>query len=138
MKRDQRGTPGNMKPNYLHLDMKGIIPLYPRILDWRRLGLRHLQLRQATVTRSMNFTMLEATHRFLAAEPDYVNHFRRGAQVERSRLDAFFNDVTAYFADRQLSGAEEFVQGRQAALAAMLRLDWAENLMPRLPPRTAR
>jgi len=23
-----------MKPNYLHLDMKGIIPQYPRILDW--------------------------------------------------------------------------------------------------------
>jgi len=86
----------------------------------------------------MNFSMFEATNRFLKAEPDYVNHFRRGMQVELSRLDAFFNEVRAYFFDRQLSDAEEFVQGRRDALATLLQQDWADKIIPRFPPRTAR
>jgi hypothetical protein len=113
-------------------------PFDQAALDWWRLGLRHLPLRNAIVNRCMNFNLLEASHRFLKAEPDYVNHFRRGAQVVRSQMDAFFNDVSAYFIERQLSDAEEFVHGRREALDAMLRQDWADSIIPHVPPRTAR
>jgi hypothetical protein len=113
-------------------------PFDQAAIGWWRLGLRHFQLRQNVVKRFMSFSMLEATHRFIAAEPDYVNHFRRGADAERLKLDAYFNDVSAYFADRQLRDGEEFVHGRKEALAAMLRLDWAENIIPLSTPKTAR
>jgi hypothetical protein len=113
-------------------------PFDQAAIDWWRLGLRHLQLRQEIVKRAMNFSMFEATHRFLTAEPDYVNHYRRGAQFERDRLEAFFNEVRAYFSDQQLSDAEEFVQGRREALAMLLRQDWADRIIPHAPPKTAR
>lgn len=113
-------------------------PFDQAALDWWRLGLRHLQLRQTILKRAMEFTLFEATHRFHRVEPDYVNHFRRGAQVERNRLDALFNDIRSYFADRQLSDTEEFVQGRYNALAMMLQWDWAATIIPHVPPKTVR
>jgi hypothetical protein len=133
-------SPGDHLPKLIgELDAVRLpAPFDQAAIDWWRLGLRHLQLRQNVVQRSMTFAMMEATSRFLAAEPDYINHFRRGAQNEQRRLDTFFNDVCAYFFDRKLSDAEEFTEGRRAAMSMLLQLDWADKIVPHFPPKTAR
>ena len=102
-------------------------------LAWWGLSLRHLQARQAIVKRALAYGLFEASHRHHTVEPDTINHYRRGARVERERLDALSRDLSAYFESRQLTGREEFVEGRQAALAALLERDWAAGLIPEAP-----
>jgi hypothetical protein len=113
-------------------------PLWQGCVDFWALALRFRELKTACVERAISDTQYAAVYGHIGVDPEYINHARQGRAATAASCDAWAHDVRDFFQRWRLDSADEYVASRRDALLGLFPTDWAADLIPAAPPRSAR
>src|SRR5690606_6739811 len=102
------------------------------------LALRWRVILYSSTSNARSSTSLQAVHRHIGVDPDYINHRRVTHRRLLEQARAWESQVRQFFAERDLNDVEEFITSRTTLIDALKTNEWADDLIPVFLPRTAR
>lgn len=105
---------------------------------WWVLALRWRVILFLSTANSRTCNALEAVHRNIGVDPDFINHQRLATGRMRNQSRDWEARVRSFFADRNLGDVDEFIASRTGLIHSLKTSEWADTIIPVASPRTAR